>query len=134
MRSCRRCARYSCGRAGLGLSNATHSIGYPQSGRSSAAADYAALLPHIDPTELAQNGWFLAAFVLGTTALARTSFVLFERPLRERIRRAAGGGRHRVHHRLTRGGDSGRAFAYARASISATKAKASATHETYRNS
>ena len=50
------------------------------------------LLPHRNPGDLAQSGWFLAAFVLGTMALARTTFVLFERPMRERIRRFAGGG------------------------------------------
>lgn len=48
-----------------------------------------ALLPYFDPAELAQNGWFLAAFVLGTTALSRASFLLFERPIREWIRRSA---------------------------------------------
>ena len=50
------------------------------------------LLPHREPGNLAQSGWFLAAFVLGTMALARITFVLFERPMRERIRRAAAGG------------------------------------------
>ena len=49
------------------------------------------LLPHRYPGDLAQSGWFLAAFVLGTMALARATFVLFERPMREGIRRAAGG-------------------------------------------
>ena len=47
------------------------------------------LFRHGDPAELAQNGWFLAAYLLGTTALARVTFVLFERPMRERIRQAA---------------------------------------------
>ena len=44
------------------------------------------LVPQVDPAALAQSGWFLAFFLLGTTALARMSFVLFERPMRERIR------------------------------------------------
>ena len=48
-----------------------------------------ALLPLGDPAALARNGWFLTAFVLGTTALARASFVWFERPMREWIRRRA---------------------------------------------
>ena len=56
-----------------------------------------ALLPYFDPAELAQNGWFLAAFVLGTTALARASFVLFERPMREWIRRSAAAERPTEH-------------------------------------
>ena len=50
------------------------------------------LLPSLDPAKLAQSAWFLVAFVLGTMALARTTFVLFERPMRERIRRSAGAG------------------------------------------
>lgn len=44
------------------------------------------LLPYHNPAALAQNGWFLTAFLLGTTALARITFVLFERPMRELIR------------------------------------------------
>ena len=48
-----------------------------------------ALLPRFDLAQAAQSGWFLAAFVLGTTALARVSFLLFERPMREWIRRSA---------------------------------------------
>ena len=56
-----------------------------------------ALLPSRDPASFAQSGWFLAAFVLGTTALARTTFVLFERPMRQRIRRSASAGHHRAH-------------------------------------
>ena len=47
------------------------------------------LLPDRNPAELAQSGWFLAAFLLGTTALARVTFVLFERPAREWIRHRA---------------------------------------------
>ena len=57
-----------------------------------------ALLPFVDPAELAQNSWFLAAFVLGTTALARASFVLFERPTREWIRRSAATGHTAGHN------------------------------------
>jgi peptidoglycan/LPS O-acetylase OafA/YrhL len=45
------------------------------------------LLPHHNPAVLAQNGWFLVSFLVGTTALARFTFVTFERPLREAIRR-----------------------------------------------
>lgn len=48
-----------------------------------------ALLPLGEPAALAHNGWFLAAFLLGTTALARVSFVWFERPMRDWIRRSA---------------------------------------------
>jgi peptidoglycan/LPS O-acetylase OafA/YrhL len=44
------------------------------------------LLPYYDPAKLAHSGWFLAAFLFGTTALARATFVLFERPMREFIR------------------------------------------------
>ncbi len=56
-----------------------------------------AIIPFGDPAVLAQSGWFLTVFVLGTLALARASFVLFERPMREWIRRGgrpAGGVRH----------------------------------------
>ena len=56
-----------------------------------------ALLPSRDPAALAQSGWLLAAFVLGTMALARTTFVLFERPMRERIRRSAGAAHNETH-------------------------------------
>ncbi len=41
------------------------------------------LLPHRDPAELAQSGWFLAAFMLGTIALARVASVLVKHPMRE---------------------------------------------------
>ena len=47
------------------------------------------LLPNRDPAELARSGWFLAAFLLGSTMLARVSFVLFELPMREWLRRFA---------------------------------------------
>ena len=57
-----------------------------------------ALLPHRDPAGLAQSGWFLAAFVLGTAALARVTFVLFERPMREWIRRSDRAAHHRAHN------------------------------------
>lgn len=44
------------------------------------------LVPQIDPAALAQNAWFLGAFLLGTTALARFTFVMLERPMRELLR------------------------------------------------
>jgi len=49
------------------------------------------LMPGIDPAEIAQNWWFLAGFLLLAIAMARVSFVVFERPARDALRRRMGG-------------------------------------------
>lgn len=48
------------------------------------------LIPHYDPYEIAQNGWFLAFYVFAVVAIARLSFTWFERPMRDRLRRRFG--------------------------------------------
>ena len=49
------------------------------------------LKPQLDPSEVAQNWWFLLGFVILTVMLARVSFAIFERPARDALRRRLGG-------------------------------------------
>ena len=49
------------------------------------------LLPGTNPSHIAAHGWFLPLWLLSVIAVARISFVGFERPMRERLRRWGGG-------------------------------------------
>ncbi len=51
------------------------------------------MMPSVHPGEIASNGWFLAAYLVVVASVARVSFVWFERPLRDGIRRRFAGGR-----------------------------------------
>ena len=48
------------------------------------------LMPRYQPQEIAQNGWFLGLYLIAVVAAARVSFVWFERPARDRLRRRLG--------------------------------------------
>lgn len=47
------------------------------------------ILPDANPAEFAAQGWVLAVWLLAVIAVARLSFIWFERPLRERLRTLA---------------------------------------------
>ncbi|MBS1239668.1 MAG: Acyltransferase 3 [Proteobacteria bacterium] len=48
------------------------------------------LMPAIAPQDIAQNGWFLALYAALVIVVARVSYVWFERPMRDRVRRRFG--------------------------------------------
>lgn len=48
-----------------------------------------AFLPDANPAEFAAEGWVLAAWLASVLLVARLSFIWFERPMRERLRRWA---------------------------------------------
>ncbi|MDP3906995.1 acyltransferase [Novosphingobium sp.] len=50
------------------------------------------ILPHGNPAEFTAQGWVLAAWLGAVILAARLSFIWFERPLRERLRRHAEAG------------------------------------------
>ncbi|KPL67978.1 hypothetical protein SZ64_07505 [Erythrobacter sp. SG61-1L] len=52
------------------------------------------LMPAIKTQEIAQNGWFLVLFFVLAVAMARISYVWFERPMRDFLRERLGGSRH----------------------------------------
>lgn len=52
------------------------------------------LMPAIRTQDIAQNGWFLALFFILAVAMARVSYVWFERPMRDWLRERLGGSRH----------------------------------------
>ncbi len=50
------------------------------------------LMPRYDPQVVARSGWFLALYLFAVVAIARISFIWFERPLRDRLRQRLGQG------------------------------------------
>jgi len=48
------------------------------------------LMPGTDPAGIARNGWFMAGYLALVVLVARASFVWFERPARDALRRAFG--------------------------------------------
>ena len=47
------------------------------------------ILPGANPAAFTAQGWVLGVWLLAVVAIARVSFVWFERPMRERLRRWA---------------------------------------------
>ena len=47
------------------------------------------ILPGANPAAFTAQGWVLAVWLLAVVSVARVSFVWFERPMRERLRRWA---------------------------------------------